>query len=118
MRQQIKDAISGSVGNYDTDAIFEDLHATFGLVQLDEIPTDVFWAAVLDHCTDVDVDEYTQNFCSCEEYVCYGECCGEGNCTCSDNAHPEFDEPIDDAAGYLNCGCHGSQRDHTCEPPF
>lgn len=22
--------------------------------------------------------------------------------------------PITDSAGYLNCGCHGSQPDHTC----
>jgi hypothetical protein len=26
------------------------------------------------------------------------------------------DWPIADSAGYLACGCHGSQRDHTCEP--
>ena len=21
-----------------------------------------------------------------------------------------------DIGGYLNCGCHGTQREHTCEP--
>ena len=25
-------------------------------------------------------------------------------------------EPVTDWAGYLPCGCHGSQRDHTCIP--
>jgi hypothetical protein len=24
--------------------------------------------------------------------------------------------PLLDTGGYLNCGCHGSQRDHTCTP--
>jgi hypothetical protein len=24
------------------------------------------------------------------------------------------DEPITDVGGYLSCGCHGTQRDHTC----
>lgn len=24
---------------------------------------------------------------------------------------------VTDAAGYLKCGCHGSQRDHTCNEP-
>ena len=26
----------------------------------------------------------------------------------------EIVEPITDTAGYLSCGCHCSQRDHTC----
>ncbi|WP_433792693.1 hypothetical protein [Actinoplanes sp. CA-252034] len=26
------------------------------------------------------------------------------------------DEPITDVGGYLSCGCHGTQRDHTCRP--
>jgi hypothetical protein len=26
------------------------------------------------------------------------------------------DGPITDVGGYLSCGCHGSQRDHTCRP--
>lgn len=24
-------------------------------------------------------------------------------------------DPIADTAGYLTCGCHGSQREHTCD---
>ena len=24
--------------------------------------------------------------------------------------------PLLDSGGYLSCGCHGSQRDHTCIP--
>jgi hypothetical protein len=31
-------------------------------------------------------------------------------------ASATFDEPITDVGGYLSCGCHGSQRDHTCGP--
>ena len=27
-----------------------------------------------------------------------------------------LDDPITDVGGYLPCGCHGSQRDHTCGP--
>lgn len=27
------------------------------------------------------------------------------------------DVPLLDVGGYLACGCHGSQREHTCEPP-
>lgn len=27
----------------------------------------------------------------------------------------EVDAPITDSAGYLTCGCHGSQREHACE---
>lgn len=26
--------------------------------------------------------------------------------------------PITDPAGYLPCGCHGSQRDHTCKDDY
>lgn len=26
------------------------------------------------------------------------------------------DQPLTDVGGYLSCGCHGSQRDHTCIP--
>ncbi|RZU49336.1 hypothetical protein EV385_1081 [Krasilnikovia cinnamomea] len=26
------------------------------------------------------------------------------------------DLPLLDVGGYLACGCHGSQRDHTCGP--
>ncbi len=26
-----------------------------------------------------------------------------------------LDDPITDTAGYLPCGCHGSQPDHTCK---
>jgi hypothetical protein len=32
------------------------------------------------------------------------------------DADATVDEPIADVAGYLSCGCHGSQRDHTCIP--
>ena len=28
----------------------------------------------------------------------------------------ERDEPLIDAGGYLPCGCHGSQREHSCGP--
>ena len=28
----------------------------------------------------------------------------------------ESREPLTDVAGYLPCGCHGSQREHTCGP--
>jgi hypothetical protein len=27
-----------------------------------------------------------------------------------------IDEPLTDVGGYLLCGCHGTQRDHTCKP--
>ncbi|MFI1993214.1 hypothetical protein [Actinoplanes sp. NPDC020271] len=26
------------------------------------------------------------------------------------------DYPLTDVGGYLACGCHGSQREHTCGP--
>ncbi|WP_328851525.1 hypothetical protein OG994_28255 [Micromonospora globbae] len=26
------------------------------------------------------------------------------------------DLPLLDVSGYLACGCHGSQREHTCQP--
>ncbi len=26
-------------------------------------------------------------------------------------------DPLLDVGGYLTCGCHGSQREHTCGPP-
>jgi hypothetical protein len=26
------------------------------------------------------------------------------------------DEPITDVGGYLSCGCHATQREHTCIP--
>lgn len=29
-----------------------------------------------------------------------------------------FDVPLLDVGGYLACGCHGSQRDHTCMPLY
>jgi hypothetical protein len=33
---------------------------------------------------------------------------------------PDIEEPIQlpvtDSAGYLQCGCHGDQREHTCGP--
>lgn len=25
------------------------------------------------------------------------------------------EDPITDQAGYLDCGCHGSRREHTCQ---
>jgi hypothetical protein len=54
--------------------------------------------------------------------------CGHGGCqggdrstwtTIADDRGSDGDTtdwPIVDSAGYLPCGCHGSQRDHTCEP--
>ncbi len=33
------------------------------------------------------------------------------------NTPASYFEPIVDTGGYLSCGCHGSQRDHTCGPP-
>ncbi|BCJ65883.1 hypothetical protein [Polymorphospora rubra] len=27
-----------------------------------------------------------------------------------------MDDDLIDVGGYLSCGCHGSQRDHTCGP--
>ncbi|MFG1658092.1 hypothetical protein ACGFIY_16345 [Micromonospora chersina] len=27
-----------------------------------------------------------------------------------------IEDPLVDVAGYLPCGCHASQRDHTCIP--
>jgi hypothetical protein len=32
------------------------------------------------------------------------------------DGEPPVDEPITDVAGYLSCGCHGTQREHTCIP--
>ncbi len=32
------------------------------------------------------------------------------------SAHDAVDAPLLDVGGYLACGCHGSQRDHTCGP--
>ena len=34
--------------------------------------------------------------------------------TCADQEPMQV--PLTDTGGYLNCGCHGSQRDHTCGP--
>ena len=34
-----------------------------------------------------------------------------------DRSDPEpVADPITDGGGYLPCGCHGSQREHTCGP--
>jgi hypothetical protein len=36
-------------------------------------------------------DEVPRGICYCEEYVCHGECCGPGQCSCSD---PRPDEDL------------------------
>lgn len=38
----------------------------------------------------------------------------DGMCNLDDDE--DFGEPLVDSGGYLRCGCHGSQRDHTCGP--
>jgi hypothetical protein len=34
----------------------------------------------------------------------------------TDEPDMELVTPLTDPDGYLACGCHGSQRDHTCGP--
>ncbi len=36
--------------------------------------------------------------------------------TKDDNDADVIEDPLLDSGGYLACGCHGSQRDHTCGP--
>lgn len=36
-------------------------------------------------------DPVPRGYCECEEYGCRGECCGAGQCSCSD---PQWHEPL------------------------
>lgn len=49
LRDQIKTATDASDGDYDIDAIAEDIQGKYGTVDIDTIPTDEFWTIVGDH---------------------------------------------------------------------
>jgi hypothetical protein len=49
LRHQITTATDASDGDYDVDAIVEDIQAKYGTVDIDAIPQDEFWAIVGDH---------------------------------------------------------------------
>jgi hypothetical protein len=37
---------------------------------------------------------------------------------CDTGPDTSSDVPLLDVGGYLACGCHGSQREHTCGPLY
>jgi hypothetical protein len=49
IRAQVQDAMDGSVGSYDGDAITAEIIARFGLVDVDTIDQDLFWNIVASH---------------------------------------------------------------------
>lgn len=46
-------------------------------------------------------------------FATVAESIGHEHMTDTQDISPD-DDPITDSGGYLSCGCHGSQRDHTC----
>lgn len=51
LRDQIVTATNASDGEYDVDAITEEIIAKHGAVDVDTIDTDEFWAIVAEHAT-------------------------------------------------------------------
>lgn len=49
MRDQVSEALGDLVCEYDVPAIVEALQAEHGTVDVDTIPHDAFWSAVMDH---------------------------------------------------------------------
>lgn len=52
MLRQVVEAASGCDGEYDVDAITEEIHERYGLVDIDDIDADEFWEIVGKHATD------------------------------------------------------------------
>lgn len=56
MRQQVAIACGAFADEFDLDAIVDELRGEFGLVHIDEIPSEQFWAVVEHHDTSDLVD--------------------------------------------------------------
>ena len=51
LRDQVVTATNASDGEYDVDAITEEINQTYGAVDIDTIDSDEFWAIVGKHAT-------------------------------------------------------------------
>jgi hypothetical protein len=75
LRDQIIRATDASDGDYDVDAITEDITAKYGAVDIDTIDTDDFWAIVAEHAAETaDDSTYTAEI-SISSKVALGDKC-------------------------------------------
>lgn len=49
MREQVKSSLTSEVGDFDVNAIVDDLQDAYGTVHIDEIPSERYWEIVEKH---------------------------------------------------------------------